>query len=117
LSNSHSSQIPLERVLLDINDFISNNTGEILLVDIRNDASEYGVSGNAVDMTKVAALVNKFVNSAYILPKTKLADPISSYGGVFFSGFDFNTSFTGVVIQHSESAVKADSPLQVVKNL
>jgi len=93
LSSSHFSHIPLERALLDINEFITENTGEILLVDIRNDDAYYGRSGVDVDFTVVANFVNKYVNSTYILPNTKLTSAINTYGGVYFAGFDFNSSF------------------------
>ena len=93
LSSSHFTKISLERALVDINNFITNNTGEIILVDIRNDNADYGRAGVDVDFTIVANLVNRIVNSAYILPKTKLTSAISTYGGVYFAGFDFNSSF------------------------
>ncbi|CDW72399.1 pi-plc x domain-containing protein 3 [Stylonychia lemnae] len=117
LSNSHLSSIPLEQCLKEINVFLLENPSEILIVDINHDYNSLGNAGQQASTAAIANYVKLYVNATFILPISKLSAPISSYGGAFFTGFDFNSSFTNAVIKHSVNATAADSPIAVVNNL
>ena len=92
LSHCFLSTIRLNDTLNDVNNFLLANPGEIIILDIVVDWDPYGTVGNPVPHPTLEAMVRKYISPRFLLGRANASQPISTYGGVFITGFPGNNT-------------------------
>ncbi|CDW72591.1 pi-plc x domain-containing protein 1-like [Stylonychia lemnae] len=110
------SNITLQSALISINKFIKKNPGEIIIIDVSQAYYPLGNSGGQVSSYLLDSIIRENIDPQYILTRQSVSKPISSYGGVYITGYT-SQIFSTIVLKSSWQLTKGDNSMQVVTNL
>ncbi|CDW71216.1 glycosylphosphatidylinositol-specific phospholipase c [Stylonychia lemnae] len=117
LAHCFLSKIRLNDTLADINEFLNKNPGEIIFIDIPGDDGPLGTVGDSVPHQQIDHQIRKYIDSKFILSRKNISQPISTYGGIYFSSFEVNSTIDQIKIKGGWSMTHSDNPYDVIQNI